>query len=158
GTPLTMSPEQVRGQPVDNRADLWAVGVILYEMLTGRAPFSGDIATIGLRILNEEPRPPSALRPEVAQELDHIVMKLLRKERSMRYARAEDLLADLACVGGGGNVAAASGGTAPRIAVTYFEVLSDERSDLYLAAGLTDDLIVDLTRVEGVMVASREEV
>src|SRR5215468_300172 len=69
GTPLTMSPEQVRGQPVDNRADLWAVGVILYEMLTGRAPFSGDFATIGLSILNDEPRPPSALRPEVAHEL-----------------------------------------------------------------------------------------
>jgi len=65
-------------------------------------------------------------------------------------------LGDLACVAGEG--AAASGASAPRIAVTYFEVLSDERSDVYLAAGLTDDLIVDLTRVEGVMVASREEV
>ena len=156
GTPLTMSPEQVRGLPVDNRADLWAVGVILYEMLTGRAPFSGDMATIGLRILNEEPRPPSAFRPEVALELDHIVTKLLRKEASMRYARAEDLLGDLACLVSDG--ATPRSGNAPRIAVTYFEVLSDERSDMYLAAGLTDDLIVDLTRVEGVLVASREEV
>jgi non-specific serine/threonine protein kinase len=156
GTPLTMSPEQVRGLPADNRSDLWAVGVILYEMLTGVSPFAGEqLISVGHRVLHEQPAPPSSHRPEVSADLDYLVMKLLRKDAAHRYARAEDLLADLDnCARGGAPVQK----TVPRVAVTYFEVLSGDRDDFFLGAGLTDDLIVDLNRVTGVHVASREDV
>ncbi len=161
GTPLWMSPEQMRGRAADNRSDLWALGVMLYETLTGRSPFAGDsIEAVFQRVLNEQPPPPSALRPEVGPQLDFAVMKLLRKEEAHRYCRAEDLLADLAAC----NSPRASSPSvervfaAPRLAVLYFEVMSPETDDGYLAAGLTEDLIVDLTRVKRVQVASRADV
>src|SRR5262249_47261367 len=117
--------------------------------------FAGaTLEQVGMRVLNDDPPPPGALRPEVGRDLDHVVMKLLRKEAARRYARAEDLLADLGALGPDAPARAA----APRLAVTPFDVLSDDRSDFYLAAGLTDDLIVDLTRVSGVLVAPREDV
>ncbi len=162
GTPLTMSPEQIRGLPPDNRSDLWALGVILYESLTGVTPFAGaGYEVVAIRILNETPRPPSALRPGIGTDLDFIVLKLLRKDPAHRYARAEELIADLtsceACLREE-PAAPAAPPAAPRLAVLYFEVLSAADDDAFLAAGLTEDLIVDLTRVEGVRVTSRAEV
>ena len=162
GTPLTMSPEQLRGQPPDNRSDLWALGVILYEGLTGRSPFAGESwEAVAHRVLNDQPPPPGASRREVGPDLDFIVMKLLRKDPAHRYARAEDLLADLASceacrVQDGAERPARA--AVPRLAVLYFEVLSADPGDAFLAAGLTEDLIVDLTRVEELHVTSRAEV
>jgi serine/threonine protein kinase/Flp pilus assembly protein TadD len=162
GTPLTMSPEQVQGSPADNRSDLWALGVILYEALTGTTPFAGESwSEVANRVLNEQPRAPRELRSEVPTDLDYLVMKLLRKDSAHRYGRAEDLLADLANLerGAGLEDTAVSEATpTPSVAVLYFEVLSSDPEDSFLAAGLTDDLIVDLTRVEGVRVASRADV
>jgi TolB-like protein/Tfp pilus assembly protein PilF len=159
GTPLTMSPEQLKGLPPDNRSDLWALGAILYESLTGESPFAGaSWEAVANRVLNEQPAPPGTRRREVGPDLDFMVMKLLRKDPAHRYARAEDLLADLAsCVAC--RIEAAPGETAaPRLAVLYFEVLSPDPGDAYLAAGLTEDLIVDFTRVAGLQVTSRAEV
>jgi TolB-like protein/thioredoxin-like negative regulator of GroEL len=160
GTPLTMSPEQVKGLPADNRSDLWALGVILYEALTGKAPFEGETPVlVAHAVLTIQPPPPSSLRPEVGAELDYIVMKLLRKDAAHRYARAEELLADLAsCDAASAGRGAAAKPAIPRVAVLYFEVLSSDPGDAFLAAGLTDDLIVDLTRLQNVQVASREDV
>ena len=165
GTPLYMSPEQIRGLPADNRADLWALGVLFYELLTGRRPFTGDsLETLSYQILNHPPPPPSTLRPEVGTDLDFMVGKLLRKDPAHRYVRAEDLLADLAsceaCRATSAPVAEgpAAPAATPRLAVLYFEVMSPESDDAFLAAGLTEDLIVDLTRVRGLVVASRADV
>ncbi len=162
GTPLSMSPEQLRGQPPDNRSDLWALGVILYEALTGESPFAGaSWEAVANRVLNEQPASPATRRREVGSDLDFMIMKLLRKDPVHRYARAEDLLADLAnceaCrVGGAAPTPAAP--AIPSLAVLYFEVLSADPGDAFLAAGLTEDLIVDFTRVEEVRVTSRAEV
>jgi len=177
GTPAAMSPEQALGRPLDNRCDLWALGVILYHCLTGRPPFEGTTAAAVLRaVLDTTPAPPSRLRAEVGTDLDYIVMKLLRKDPAHRYARAEDVLADIAtceqCAAPDATPAPASRGlleddtlairtrslAVPRIAVLYFDVMSADPHDAFLAAGLTEDLIVDLTRVEGVHVAGRAEV
>jgi TolB-like protein/Flp pilus assembly protein TadD len=162
GTPLAMSPEQVQGSPADNRSDLWSLGVILYEALTGKSPFAGETwSAVANRVLNDQPPPPRELRPEVPPDLDYLVMKLLRKDSAHRYGRAEDLLADLANLEYGAGLqdtAKKEAAPTPSVAVLYFEVLSSDPEDSFLAAGLTDDLIVDLTRVEGVRAASRADV
>jgi TolB-like protein/Tfp pilus assembly protein PilF len=168
GTPLFMSPEQVRGLPADNRSDLWALGVILYESLTGKRPFGGDsLAAMAHSVLTDEPGPPSRLNASVPPALDAVIEKLLRKDAARRYARAEDVLADLAGLGGPAPVAdtlmatvatARAENPAPRLAVLEFEVLSPDPDDAFLAAGLTEDLSIDLARVEGLRVAARGEV
>ncbi|MBI1799333.1 MAG: protein kinase [Candidatus Eisenbacteria bacterium] len=160
GTPLAMSPEQLRGSPPDNRSDLWALGCMIYEMLTGRQPFAGDdFASVAARVLNQQPPAPSAQRAEVGADLDYLVMKLLRKDAAHRYARAEDLLADLDnCCAAFRVAPAPAAHSTPRIAVLYFDVMSAEPDDAFVAAGLAEDLIVDLTRVQGLSVSSRAEV
>ena len=96
GTLAYMAPEQVRGKEVDARADFWAVGVILYEVLTGVPPFRGDNElTILNAILHEEPNVPSQVSRGIPQPLDRLITALLQKDRSHRYASAEALLADL---------------------------------------------------------------
>ena len=99
GTASYMSPEQARGQEVDARSDIFSLGLVLYEMLAGRAPFTGvnTLDVIGA-ILNQEPAPlrqhaPSAA--EAAPELQRIVTKALRKDREQRYQHVKDLLIDL---------------------------------------------------------------
>jgi serine/threonine-protein kinase len=167
GTPLAMSPEQIRGLPADNRSDLWSLGVILYQALTGTRPFEGKtFEAVTYRVLNENPPAPGTLREGISPDLDFAVMKLLRKEPDHRYSRAEDMMADLKCclaeAASQGTAAPASPSapapTTPRIAVMYFDVMSSDPDDRYLADGLVDDLIVDLTRVKNVHVASRADV
>lgn len=99
GTVSYMAPEQIRGQTVDGRADLWAVGVLLYEMLTARKPFAGDHeVAVAHAIVHDEPVPPSKLRPGVPADVENIVLTLLQKDPSARPATVDDLIADLAAV------------------------------------------------------------
>lgn len=100
GTVSYMAPEQIRGEAVNGRADLWAVGIVLYEMLTERKPFAAehDIA-IAHAILHDEPVPPSTYRREVSAALEDLVLRLLQKDPARRYQAAAELLGDLPRVG-----------------------------------------------------------
>ncbi len=96
GTAAYMSPEQVRGEMVDHRTDIWSFGVVLYEMLTGQLPFRGEYeAAMAYAILNENPPSIVNFRSDVPNELQGIAGKALAKNRDNRYPNAEALLADL---------------------------------------------------------------
>jgi len=96
GTVTYMSPEQTRGEDVDLRSDLWSLGVVLYEMITGKHPFAGDYEqAVTYSILNEMPEPPTAIRTGVPMQLEWIVNKCLAKKADERYQSAKELLVDL---------------------------------------------------------------
>ncbi|HSK16993.1 MAG TPA: Stk1 family PASTA domain-containing Ser/Thr kinase [Gaiellaceae bacterium] len=96
GTAQYLSPEQARGAPVTAASDLYSAGVVLYEMLTGKVPFTGDSAIeIAMKHVNELPKPPSALRAEVPPELDKVVLRSLSKQPEDRYQSAEEFVEDL---------------------------------------------------------------
>lgn len=96
GTAQYLSPEQARGEVVDTRSDLYSTGCLLYELLTGRPPFTGDSAVaVAYQHVSEDPKPPSELADDVPEQLDRIVMKALAKDRDTRYATAAEFRTDL---------------------------------------------------------------
>ncbi|MBF8295776.1 MAG: hypothetical protein HW389_2321 [Bacteroidetes bacterium] len=96
GTVPYMSPEQARGEKVDHRTDIWSLGVVLYEMISGRLPFESPYSeAIVYSILNEEPKPFSLVRSDVPANLETIVRKCLEKNLANRYQHADELIADL---------------------------------------------------------------
>ena len=99
GTPLYLSPEQATGKPIDGRSDLFAIGALLYECLTGQSAFSGSsVLEIGAQIIHVTPQPPSHLNKQVSAELDRITMKALEKKVEARYQSADEILKDLRLV------------------------------------------------------------
>jgi eukaryotic-like serine/threonine-protein kinase len=102
GTAQYLSPEQARGAPVDARSDIYSLGIVLYEMLTGKVPFVGEAPLdIAMKHLQAVPDPPSKHRPEVPRDLDAVVMRALAKDPEDRYASADEMEGDLARVSRG---------------------------------------------------------
>ncbi len=96
GTAQYLSPEQAQGLPVTAASDIYSIGVLLYEALTGRVPFEADSpVTVALKQVSERPRPPSELNPAVSRALDAVVLKALAKDPANRFASAEEFLAAL---------------------------------------------------------------
>jgi serine/threonine protein kinase/Tfp pilus assembly protein PilF len=117
GTPLYLSPEQATGKQVDGRSDIFALGALLYECLTGRSAFSGaSVLEIGAQIIHVTPSVPSRINPQITPALDRITMKALQKKVEDRYQSADDMLKDLqaSMAGLGGNgVPVSSKGSKP---------------------------------------------
>lgn len=94
GTPAYMAPEQIQGKVVDARTDIYALGVVLYELLTGELPFSGG--DLAYRQVHDRPVPPAVVNPKVSQWLDAVVMTALQKRPEDRYQDMTALKRDLA--------------------------------------------------------------
>ena len=102
GTAQYLSPEQARGAPVDESSDLYSTGIVLYELLTGAVPFTGETPVeIAMKHLSQAPEPPSARRPEIPHDLDLVVLRALAKEPGERYRSASDFDHDLELVARG---------------------------------------------------------
>jgi serine/threonine protein kinase/Tfp pilus assembly protein PilF len=96
GTPEYMSPEQVDGKEADQRSDLYAFGIILYEMLTGQTPFQGDTPfSVALKQKAEAPPDPRKINPQIPEDLSRLILKCLEKEKDKRYQSADQVLADI---------------------------------------------------------------
>jgi eukaryotic-like serine/threonine-protein kinase len=121
GTVAYMSPEQARNEPLDHRTDLFSLGAVLYEMVTGVRPFAGvSPALIFDAVLNRPPRPPSEVNPRVPAELDRVILRALEKDRSLRYQSAADFAADLKRLLRSEPVASVSAARRPRRSMAIF--------------------------------------
>ena len=96
GTAQYLSPEQAKGAPVDQTSDIYSVGIVLYELLTGTVPYTGDTPVeIAMKHLSQVPEPPSTLQPQIPHEVDSIVLRALAKDPADRYQSADEMDADL---------------------------------------------------------------
>jgi serine/threonine protein kinase/tetratricopeptide (TPR) repeat protein len=156
GTSGYMAPEQVRGLAADHRADIFALGVLLYEMVTGQRAFKrSTIAETQAAVLRDDPPPAPPERP-LAPALDRLVRRCLAKRPDHRFQSARDLLFALEAVGPGGDTGPPSAeAQVPSIAVLPFADMSPARDQDYFCEGLADELINALTRLRGVRVTSR---
>jgi TolB-like protein/cytochrome c-type biogenesis protein CcmH/NrfG len=155
GTVAYMSPEQIQGGEVSHLSDLWSLGVVLYEMATRVRPFRGDHeAAIMYEILNADPPPLRANRNDLPDAVMEIISRLLQKEPSRRMTSALDVAAALL-----GATTAPRPTASPRsIAVLYFENMSNEKENEYFCAGITDDIITDLSKIRELNIVSRTDV
>lgn len=110
GTPDYMSPEQVEGKEADQSSDIYSLGIILYEMVTGKVPFEGDTSlSIALKHKTEAPPDPRALNAQVSDEINHVILSCMEKNREKRYQTAEELLSELSKIGKGAETVAVPG-------------------------------------------------
>ena len=154
GTVAYMSPEQARGQEVDYRTDLWSLGVVLYEMLTGQPPFQGDnLLAISNAILQRQPVALSG----TSSSAQGVVTRALTKNSAERYQAVADLLGDLrkAAMKSGESVTAAAEQDMPSIAVLPFTDMSPQRDQEYFCEGIAEEIINALTGGETLRVAAR---
>ena len=162
GTSAYMSPEQTTGEDLDHRTDIWALGVVLYEMATGQLPFQGHYEQAVLySILHDAPESITAVRTGVPAELERIVDKCLAKRADERYQSVTELLADLKTLkrrtGSGGVQPAAKKDERPSIAVLPFENRSRGDEDEYFSDGICEDITGALVKLERLRVAPRSQ-
>ncbi|MEJ2720335.1 MAG: protein kinase [bacterium] len=160
GTAAYMSPEQAKGEPTDQRTDIWSLGVVLFEMVAGELPFRGEYEhAITYSILNEPPRSLKTLRPDAPEGLVEIVEKALAKDPEERYQRVAEMLADLkrlkARLKPDTRQPQTDDTNVPSIAVLPFVNMSPDPENAYFADGLSEELINALTHIEGLRVAAR---
>ena len=171
GTVSYMAPEQATGQPVDGRADLFSLGVVLYEMLTGELPFgSGTPTAVIDRLLHAPVDPPSARRPGVTVPVDLIVLRALEKDPARRYQSATEFRSAIDAVLGSANARSSAFRAAPRmatgvtigdccsVAVMTFANITREPVDDWIGSGIAETVTSDLNSVHGISVIGRARI
>ena len=156
GTTAYMSPEQARGEKVDTRTDIWSMGVILYEILTGDLPFKGEFdQAIIYSILNVEPESIVSISKDLPVKFQNLIEKLLAKDRDKRYQKVDDFLSELK--ESKTNKAQTDNTTDENIAIAVlpFENMSSDKEIEYFADGLTEEVIGNLTGLKGMTVIPR---
>jgi serine/threonine protein kinase/Tfp pilus assembly protein PilF len=172
GTPEYMSPEQVEGKEVDQRSDIYSLGVILYEMTTGRLPFEGDThLAIAMKHKSESPRSPKDLNPQIPEISCDLILKCMEKERENRYQDAAKVKADLEKIEQ--NLTTFESAILRKkpettkipemswkysVAVLPFADISPQKDQAYFCDGMTDDIITKLTKLQDLKVISRTSV
>jgi len=153
GTLAYMSPEQLRGESVDERGDIFSLGVLLYESLTGRLPFRGETSVdIQYAILRQPPTPLRSLVPEISPAWEQLVERCLAKAPEQRYGSLAEVLAALR------RTAAPAVQAEKSVAVLYFENVSEAKEDEYFRDGITEDIITELSKIGELWVFSRSSV
>ena len=151
GTVAYMSPEQARGEPVDHRTDIWSLGAMLYEMLTGEKPFqkSHEQALIH-SILNDQPKKISDTRSDIPSYLEKVISKALEKNADRRFQTAEEMLQKLKQ-----SPPLIFPEANKSIVVLPFENLSPDPEQEYFCDGMTEEIITDLSHIHDLLVISR---
>jgi serine/threonine-protein kinase len=153
GTAPYMAPEQLRGEPADPRTDLFALGVLLYELATGRRPFEGPTpASVASSILRDTPRPMASLRPDVPRSLEPIVSRCLQKSPADRPQSASEVRAQLVALHG---AAVPRSHESPSIAVLPFTNMSADPENEFFSDGLSEELLNVLTKIPELKVTGR---
>ncbi len=156
GTLPYMSPEQVEGKAVDRRSDVFSLGVILYELLTGRRPFAGDShASLASSILRDTPALLSVARPDVPADLARLIATCMEKSLARRTASAGDVKRQLVALARSGRATSDVPAEDLSVAVLPFANLSSDPENEYFSDGLTEELIADLSSVKALRVISR---
>ncbi|HTK82606.1 MAG TPA: protein kinase [Bacteroidota bacterium] len=154
GTLSYMSPEQAQGTSADQRSDIWSLGVVFYEMLTNEVPFRGEHeAALMYLIVNEHPHPPSQIDRRVAPQVDSVVMKMLEKDRAIRYQNMEEVIKALQAVKA--ELSSAQTGKTKSIAVLPFANMSTDQENEYFSDGLTEEIIANLSRLKDMKIIAR---
>ena len=153
GTTAYMSPEQARGEHVDNKTDIWSFGVIIYEMLSGKFPFKGEFdQAVIYSILNEEPEQIISLNKDLPIKLEQITGKMLCKDTNARYQNIDEFLKDLRGVK---DHSIQESDNKKTIAVLPFGNIGSDQETDYFAEGLAEELIINLSKLSEVNVVSR---
>jgi serine/threonine protein kinase/lipoprotein NlpI len=151
GTVAYMSPEQARGEEVDHRTDIWSLGAMLYEMLTGTRPFKKDKEpALIYSILNDEPRPIVSLRSEIPSHILHLIKKALTKKAAERHQNVGEIIQDLKQ-----STPIVFPKTDKSIVVLPFDDMSPNKDNEYFSDGLTEEIISDLSMIHNLLVISR---
>ncbi|MBK9373709.1 MAG: protein kinase [Holophagales bacterium] len=159
GTAAYMSPEQIRGEELDGRSDVFAVGAVLYELLAGRRAFPGEtVGAVLSAVLGRDPEPLSTLNPAVPEALSRVVSRMLEKERTRRTPSMRDAVDDLAAARRGQLPAGIRGASGASVAVVAFRNISARPEDEWLGTGLAETLAAELRSAAGPTVVASERV